>query len=340
MIQRARPQVLRELVMDILRALATPNNDIRRRTLDVAMDLVSPRNVEEVMALLRKEILATQAGASASSSGAPSSAQSGGGGSGGSADPEGAAYRFMLIAAIHGCAVRFPEVAQSVVTLLMDFLSGDGALPVIEFVREIVETYPEMRLSVIAKLRAVMTEIDASEVFRVALWLLGQYSESDEEVTAALHAIRQCIGPLPLVQPFDVFIGQATATAAAADALAAAAAPPEVAAAAAKARKPTVLADGTYATQSAITAPEGRAGSGGGGAGEFDEALLPNLRKLLLGGDFFLASVVASSLTKLALRVSEHHGSEARNTKSVMVDAMLGEGACWGCLGAFTVRAL
>jgi coatomer subunit beta len=33
-------QVMRELVMDILRTLSTPNTDIRRATLAVAMDLV------------------------------------------------------------------------------------------------------------------------------------------------------------------------------------------------------------------------------------------------------------------------------------------------------------
>jgi hypothetical protein len=33
-------------------------------------------------------------------------------------------YRQMLVAAIHSCAVKFPEVASSVVHLLMDFL-GD-----------------------------------------------------------------------------------------------------------------------------------------------------------------------------------------------------------------------
>lgn len=34
-------------------------------------------------------------------------------------------YRQMLVAAIHSCAVKFPEVAASVVHLLMDFL-GDA----------------------------------------------------------------------------------------------------------------------------------------------------------------------------------------------------------------------
>ena len=81
----------------------------------------------------------------------------------------------MLITAIHGCAVRFADVAPPAVQLLMDFLAGEGAFTVVEFVREIVETYPDMRVAVIAKLRDVMPDIVGGEVFRVALWLLGQY---------------------------------------------------------------------------------------------------------------------------------------------------------------------
>lgn len=177
---------------------------------------------------------------------------------------------------------------------------------------------------VLEKLRDVMPDIVASEVYRTALWLLGQYSLSDEEVQAALHCIRECIGPLPLVQPWDQYAAQMTA-AAAAEKESAAAAAAETAGAGATtkaARKPAVLADGTYATQSAITAPEAKAGAGSGVDGDY-ESILPSLRRLLLGGDFFLSSVVASTLTKLALRVSEHHGREARHTKGVMIDAML-----------------
>lgn len=39
-------------------------------------------------------------------------------------EPEAVEYRSLLIGAIHGCAVRFPEVAYNVVLLLMDFLNG------------------------------------------------------------------------------------------------------------------------------------------------------------------------------------------------------------------------
>ena len=40
-----------------------------------------------------------------------------------------------MIKAIHGCGVKFPEIAHSVVLLLMDFLGSDGASGVINFVR-------------------------------------------------------------------------------------------------------------------------------------------------------------------------------------------------------------
>ncbi len=46
--------------MDLLRALSSPNEDVQRKTLDIAMGLVSPRNVEEVMSVLKKEIIRTQ----------------------------------------------------------------------------------------------------------------------------------------------------------------------------------------------------------------------------------------------------------------------------------------
>ena len=37
--------------MDVLRALATPNLDIRQKTLDLALDLITHRNIDEVRAI-------------------------------------------------------------------------------------------------------------------------------------------------------------------------------------------------------------------------------------------------------------------------------------------------
>lgn len=81
-------------------------------------------------------------------------------------------YCIVLIDCIK-CAVRYPSVADNVVDLLMDFLNGQGALDVVLFVREMVETYPDLRQSVLTKLIDCFSEIKDPSVYRVALWILG-----------------------------------------------------------------------------------------------------------------------------------------------------------------------
>lgn len=59
-IRKRHNKELRTLLMDILRALASPDMDIRKKTLDIALDLVAPSNIEEVIASLKREIAKTQ----------------------------------------------------------------------------------------------------------------------------------------------------------------------------------------------------------------------------------------------------------------------------------------
>ncbi|KAB2025010.1 hypothetical protein ES319_D06G124600v1 [Gossypium barbadense] len=64
-------------------------------------------------------------------------------------------YRQMLIQAILSCAIKFPEVASTVVHLMMDFLGDSNvasAIDVIVVVREIIETNPKLRVSIITQL--------------------------------------------------------------------------------------------------------------------------------------------------------------------------------------------
>ena len=39
---------MQAMLMDVLRALATPNMDIRKKTLDIALDLITQHNIDEV----------------------------------------------------------------------------------------------------------------------------------------------------------------------------------------------------------------------------------------------------------------------------------------------------
>ena len=49
-------KVLQDMVMDILRALTSPDLDVKRKTLNLALDLVSSRNVNELVKFLEKEV--------------------------------------------------------------------------------------------------------------------------------------------------------------------------------------------------------------------------------------------------------------------------------------------
>ncbi len=50
----AHEKILQELVMDILRVLSSPDLEVRRKTLALAMDLVTSRNIDELVLVLKK----------------------------------------------------------------------------------------------------------------------------------------------------------------------------------------------------------------------------------------------------------------------------------------------
>ena len=51
--------ILDDLTMDVLRVLSSPDIDVRRKALDLALEMVSSKNVEEVVMLLKKELSKT-----------------------------------------------------------------------------------------------------------------------------------------------------------------------------------------------------------------------------------------------------------------------------------------
>lgn len=51
--------VLDDLVMEILRVLASPDMEVRRKALAIALEMISSKNVEEVVGFLKKELVKT-----------------------------------------------------------------------------------------------------------------------------------------------------------------------------------------------------------------------------------------------------------------------------------------
>ncbi|XP_059641322.1 coatomer subunit beta-1-like [Cornus florida] len=263
--------IMVHMIMDVLRALSTPNLDIRRKTIDIALELITSQNIDEVVLMLKKEVMKTQ-----------------------NAELEkNGEYRQMLVQAIHSCAIKFPEVASTVVHLLMDFLGDSNvasAVDVVLFVREITETNPKLRVSIVTRLLDTFYQIRDACVCSCALWIIGEYCFSLSEVESGIATIKQCLGELP----FYVVTEEGEGQDASKDSQ-------QVNYTTVSSRRPAILADGTYATQSAaletaISPPTLVKGS---------LVSVGNLRSLILAGDFFLGAVVACTLTKLVLRLEE-----------------------------------
>ncbi|CAH1436924.1 unnamed protein product [Lactuca virosa] len=260
-------EIMVDMIMDILRALSSPNHDIRRKTLDIVLDLITPRNINEVVLTLKKEVVKTQSG---------------------ELEKDGE-YRQMLIQSIHSCAVKFPEVAGTVVHMLMDFLGDSNvasAMDVIVFVREIIETNPKLRVSIVTRLLDTFYQIRAARVCSCALWIISEYCLSLSEVESGIMTIKQSLGDLPFYEAPEEGDNENKSQ--------------KVNSITVSSKRPAILADGTYATQSAasetVFAP----------VNSLQSTLTSgNLRSLLLTGDFFLGAVVACTLTKLVLRLTE-----------------------------------
>ena len=297
-LRRKNEGVLDDLIMEILRVLSSPDIDVRRKALGIAMNMVSSKNVEEVVLLLKKELTKT-------------------------VDQEyekNSEYRQLLIHSIHQCAIKFSEVAASVVDLLMDFIAdfnNSSAVDVISFVKEVVENFPKLRPSIVERLVSTLSEVRAGKVYRGALWIVGEYSLEANNIRDAWKRIRASLGEIPILASEQRLLDDATKGNEDTKEVEHVNGNGKV-----KTAAPTgsrrVLADGTYATESALTSQSAVAAK----LEAIKAAQKPPLRQLILDGDYYLATVLASTLTKLVMRHSEISSDTAR-TNALRAEAML-----------------
>lgn len=268
-LQEKHGKIVQELLMDIMRALASPNPDICEKVLQITMEAVTARNVDAVVIALKRELQKALAEDSEKS----------------------VAVRHLLVEAIHDCAKKFPQVAESVVGLLMELLSSSDrtSLQVAMFVRAIVQEHPPLRATLVPKLLGSLGDINSPPVMCVALWILGEYTTSEDAIETFDDIVKE-VGPTPFMvaeeKPED---GDAEA--------------PKLV------TKNVVLADGTYATQTSYTSAK---------PVEIGDNT-PKLRKLVVHqGDIFVAETLASSLTKLILLFPTHDKQRVAQTVLIL----------------------
>ena len=232
---------------------------------------MNPRNIEDVIQVLKREVIRTQEGNESMD--------------------HNEQYKTLLIQTIHKCAIRYAEVADSVVLVLLDFLGGEGGYDVLQCVKSIVEQYPNFRSTIVRKIIDNLDEISTTEALRVGLWVLGEYSYVPDASTNepmlidAFDAIKTQLGdmPFPFVKDGDTVAKKETSDTASAPITQ-------------TTTKNIVLKDGTYAS---VTSTEViNANTIGNNQAEEKS----HLRKLISAGDVLLGTVACVCLTKLSLK--------------------------------------
>jgi coatomer subunit beta len=271
------------LTMEVLRVLTSPDLDVRKKALGIALELVSSKNIDEMLLLLRKELQKSTD----------------------SAQEKADEYRQLLIRTISQCAIQYPAAAEGVVDTLITFIADNnaGAIDVISFLKEVCETMPKLRPSILEKL-AILSDVRSGKVQRGVLWLVSEYSSTDTEIRSAWQRIRTGLGEIPILQSENRLLEEANEQEAPEDQVNGHSQP--------KPAKTRLAADGTYQTESALTAK----------LETVKAAQKPPLRQLILDGDFFLATVLASSLVKLVMRHSET-SAQQEVTNALRSEAML-----------------
>uniref|UniRef100_A0A1A9WVA6 Coatomer subunit beta n=1 Tax=Glossina brevipalpis TaxID=37001 RepID=A0A1A9WVA6_9MUSC len=262
-------KVMQDLVMDILRVLAAPDIEVRRKTLNLAMDLVSSRNISEMVLMLKKEVSKTH----------------------NVAHEDTGKYRQLLVRTLHSCSIKFPDVAGNVIPVLVEFLSDTNELAaadVLIFIREAIQKFPSLRNLIIGHLTEAFAQIKSSKIHRAAVWILGEYVNDKSQILEVIEVIIQTLGEVPMVEAEQRRLNgdqteeeilnhcnnntQQTQTNS----------------------NSKVTSDGTYATQSAFSlAPISK------------KEKRPSLREYLMIGDFFIGAALSATLTKLALRYAD-----------------------------------
>ena len=68
----------------------------------------------------------------------------------------------------------------------------------IMFVRQVFEKTPEHRANLFKRLCQIFDDIRGFPVIRIAVWILGEYAESKDEVDLAFDTIKNAFGSTPI----------------------------------------------------------------------------------------------------------------------------------------------
>lgn len=278
---------LQEHVGDILCTLSSASLEIRQKALDILLELVNEHNVSQVLDHILKSLRK---------------------------DRDSPQFQCLWLTALRRLACSFPQQTYPAATvpLLEEYLGlpeklasssvaansengSEEVLPdyyiayeVAQYAHKAMETVPAMGDEVLARLVESFCDIVSPRALTLVLWILGEYSRKEEDCVKAISAIREGVGPIPIV--------------ARESSNSSAPRKEEDPAATTKKRvKTVILPDGTYATKVVEENEEEKKSSGPIRESQPETKALRT--KLLEPGCGYLSAALGACMTKLVLRL-------------------------------------
>lgn len=165
-------RILQEYAIDILRCISVNSIAIRSKAIALTLDLITPRNNDDIVRTLKKELLSIQG------------------------KREGMEYQEVLLKTLHRIANLFPEVTTRhnlaevlIECCLFKEMEATGS-EVARFLQQLMFTQPSLRASVLQKLSICFGDIFSAQVYRTVFWILAEYTVTPlETLKVILHAI-------------------------------------------------------------------------------------------------------------------------------------------------------
>lgn len=271
-------RILRNSIMDILYILSSATDlELNEKILSLSLDLISPLNVGGVTIALKHEIKKMQDVNILSS------------------QKDTVKYRRLLVDTVHKIADKFPNaiVENEMLDTLFDLLNcnsiGDKTLlRLIMLLRTFMTKNPSNRGSVLIKVQDCLNLVkDSGVTIRGLIELMGDFSETKEQLEKSYKVIKESLGELPIVESERRKAQLAMEGTGDGDKKSAANGDVDLVT---KNMSRLVTADGSYAAQSAIN---------------FQTTTIeeqPTLRGLFLKNKFYTSTILCSALLKMACR--------------------------------------
>eukprot|EP01156_Anaeramoeba_ignava_P022287 Anaeramoba_ignava/c20462_g2_i2.p1 GENE.c20462_g2_i2~~c20462_g2_i2.p1 ORF type:complete len:861 (-),score=324.62 c20462_g2_i2:414-2996(-) len=308
----AYPALVSDVLLDLFQVFSNSSLDIKKQILNISEDLVSLKNVDQVVLFLKKEF------------GSIFDKKND--------DGNRLDYVRLLINFVHQLTFKFTQIAPQIIEMLIDLIAkipnDEKNNPIDEaslIIRDIIQAQEDIREKALLRLFEIFPQIQSSFTIRTIIWIFGEFCQTEPSIKKAFSFIENSLNELKQVafktqeeekeketeketnNTNQENIKENTIQTKKQDSNIIT-----------KSSNTKILDDGSYAV---IVESSNQPSKTTLSALKAQDIPLSNLTKLMIQDDSLLATVIAVSLSKLSLRYSLLPSQ--KNPNSFIVDSIL-----------------